>query len=143
MMPYFPMFTNIEGSLWIIAGGGAVALRKARTLKMFGARIRVIAPEICGELAEIGAELIYAPAAADDFKDADFAIAATNRREVNSGIAEYCRERGIPVNVADSKEECTFFFPAVVVDGDVCIGISSGGKDPSLCRRIREEIERR
>ena len=56
-----------------------------------------------------------------------FVIAATDDREVNRGIAALCRERGIPVNAVDDKEQCTFLFPALVKRGDLTVGVSTAG----------------
>ena len=73
--------------------------------------------------------------------DAALVIAATGSREINHRVAEYCRERRIPVNVADAPEECTFFFPAVVKKGDISIGINTGGKSPAVSSQVRRDVE--
>lgn len=73
--------------------------------------------------------------------DAALVIAATGSREINHRVAEYCRERRIPVNVADAPGECTFFFPAVVKKGDISIGINTGGKSPAVSSQVRRDVE--
>ena len=42
--------------------------------------------------------------------DAALVIAATGSREINHRVAEYCRERRIPVNVADAPGSVPFSF---------------------------------
>lgn len=69
-------------------------------------------------------------------------VAATGSREVNHRVAQFCRERRIPVNVADAPEECTFFFPAVVKKGDISIGVNTGGKSPAVSSQVRRDIEK-
>lgn len=76
----------------------------------------------------------------EDLKGADFVIAATNEESVNGWIADYCRKEKIPVNVVDDKEKCTFFFPALVKDGSLTIGISTDGKSPLTASWVRKEI---
>ena len=73
--------------------------------------------------------------------DAALVIAATGSREINHRVAEYCRERRIPVNVADAPGECTFFFPAVVKKGYISIGINTGGKSPAVSSQVRRDVE--
>ena len=52
-----------------------------------------------------------------------------------------CRERNIPVNVADPGTESTFLFPSVVRRGPLTVGISTGGKSPSAAHYLKEQIE--
>ena len=68
-------------------------------------------------------------------------LAATDDRELNSRIARLCRERNIPVNVADPGTESTFLFPSVVRRGPLTVGISTGGKSPSAAHYLKEQIE--
>ena len=49
-MTYFPMFLKLENAPCLVAGGGAVALRKVKNLLSFGAEIMLVAPEIAPEL---------------------------------------------------------------------------------------------
>ena len=42
---YFPLFIDLTRKKILVAGGGAIALRRVRTLLRFGADIHVIAPE--------------------------------------------------------------------------------------------------
>ena len=71
----------------------------------------------------------------------DLVLAATNDRKLNSRIGELCREQGIPVNVCSRKEDCDFFFPSVIQKGDLVIGINASGKNHSLVKRTRQEME--
>lgn len=48
--PYFPMFVDLTGKNVLVAGGGRIALRRVTTLLRFGAAIRVVAPQLCGDL---------------------------------------------------------------------------------------------
>ena len=82
------------------------------------------------------------------FQDGDLAaenwalvIAATDDRGVNGRIAALCHERQIPVNVADCKEECDFFFPAYCMEGEVAVGVTTSGTSPGLASALRARIE--
>lgn len=61
---------------------------------------------------------------------------------MNSEIAALCREKRVPVNVADDRKKCTFLFPALVKRGPLSIGISTGGASPSGAVHWKREIDR-
>ena len=72
------------------------------------------------------------------------AVAATDKREVNRRIGIEAKRRGIPVSVADSREECTFFFPAVITTPQAVIGAVGSGDDhhavAQTAKKIREAL---
>ena len=45
------------------------------------------------------------------------------------------------MNNCSDKEECDFYFPAVVYTDDIVIGINGGGKDHRRVKQVRERIE--
>ena len=138
-MKCFPFMVNIEGRTCLLVGGGAVAARKAEKLAPFGVKLLVCAREVCPALApyrlaeEYGAELLEA---------VDFVIAATDDKALNARVAEDCRARRIPVNSADDRENCDFYFPALLTRGDVTVGISTGGSSPALAGKLRRYLEK-
>ncbi len=141
-MNYFPMFVSLEGKKCLIAGGGRIALGKAEKLLAFGADVVAVAPAFAEAFESLGVKLVRGEYSPDFLEGAYLAIAATDDREVNARVAADCRARGIAVNSADDKENCTFFFPALVLRGDVTVGISTGGASPYLAARLKERAER-
>lgn len=140
-MGYFPLFVDLHDKAVVIIGGGQVAARKAKTLLDFTSHITVIAPDICEDLASLpNAAIQRKPFANADLLGAYLAIAATDNRELNSRIAEFCHANGILVDVADSREDSTFLFPSVVSRGRLTVGISSGGASPTASRYLRHHI---
>lgn len=144
--PYFPMFIDLTDRKIFVAGGGRIARRRIEALVKFGADIHVAAPQVCPEIALLAEEgkikiLLreYRPSNLDGM---EFAIAATDDREVNRAVYAECRKRGIPVNVADDKTLCDFYFPALVLTDDVVIGIGSGGESPGRVKEVRQRIEK-
>jgi siroheme synthase-like protein len=67
-------------------------------------------------------------------------FAATNDRAVNRRIGVLARDLGIPVNVADSREECTFHVPARLQHGGLQVAVSTGGSSPRLAVELRNKI---
>lgn len=146
-MAYFPFFVEIEGKKCLIAGGGTVAFRKALALMNYGPDLVVVAPKVISGLEQLtkksGGKLTWKCREFEesDLEDVDFVIAATSDEEVNRQISTGCRKRGIPVNVADMQEECSFIFPALIQEGDITVGISTGGNSPVLARYLKKKIK--
>lgn len=137
-MAYFPFFMELEGREGLVAGGGAVALRKLQKLLPYGPRITVAAPELLPEIEALpGLALLRRAFEPSMLEGKRFVIAATDSREANREIAALCRERGIPVNVVDDRESCTFLFPALVKRGDLTVGVTTGGASPSAAAWVR------
>lgn len=143
---------EIEGKRGVIAGGGKVAARKVEKLLAFGPALTVIAPQI-EECMRTQEKLLQENAAAsllflerdfqiEDLDGADFVIAATDDEDVNGYIADHCKREKIPVNVVDDREKCTFFFPALVKNKALTVGISTDGRSPVAASWVRREIER-
>lgn len=141
-MAYFPLFIDLNQKQGLVVGGGAVAARKIRTLLPYGPHLTVCAPSVLPELEALPSLTLrrepFSPAL---LEGAFFVIAATDDQELNSHIARLCRERNIPVNVADPGTESTFLFPSVVRRGPLTVGISTGGKSPSAAHYLKEQIE--
>ncbi|MDR1637831.1 MAG: bifunctional precorrin-2 dehydrogenase/sirohydrochlorin ferrochelatase [Treponema sp.] len=146
-MPHFPLFIDLHDLPCLVAGGGAVAVRKIETLLEFGARVTALDPlpsEALEKLSRNGylSLLRRFYAGPEDLKGAKIVIAATGDREANHRVSQDAQVRGIPVNVADDPEACTFFFPAIVRRGDLVAGISTSGTCPRFCARLRERLEK-
>ena len=132
-MVCFPLFVDLNDKTALVVGGGPVAARKARVLLDYGPRVLVCAPRFVPELEQLsGAELL---------EGVSLAVAATDDRQLNHAVAQLCRERSIPVNVADSREDSTFLFPAVVRRGRLSVGISTGGASPAAAAHVRRTLE--
>ena len=141
MMAYFPFFVDLEGKRGLIVGGGAVALRKARKLLPYGPRLTVVAPKFRPEFRGMEqADLCQRLFEQSDLEDCDFAVAATDDRQLNHSVAELCGQRRIPVNVADSREDSTFLFPALLRRGDLSVGVSASGAAPAAAACIRDRF---
>lgn len=153
---WFPMFINIKDRNIAIIGAGKIASRRIRTLLQFSCNIRIVAKEIPEEIKQMiheyvsidekaglnrSIELLEKEFDIEDVNGAHMVLAATNSREVNENIGIQCKNRGILVNVADKKEECDFYFPGVVIQGNLVTGITAQGKSHSLAKKGSEVIK--
>jgi precorrin-2 dehydrogenase/sirohydrochlorin ferrochelatase len=135
---------RMQGKQVVIIGGGAVALRKIRSLVTAGATVTVIAitpsPEI-RELADSAVISLRARCyAATDIDTAFLVIAATDKEDVNELIRADAQERGILVAVVDNPTAGDCTFPATLRRGDLEIAVSTGGRCPTFAVDVRNSI---
>lgn len=142
-MAYFPFFVDLEGKRGLIIGGGQVALRKAERLLPFGPQLTAAAPAVLPALAALpGVTVLQRPFGEDLLEDGPFfVIAAADDPAVNCRAAAACRTRGIPVNVVDDREACSFLFPALVQEGKLTVGISTGGASPTAAIYMKQAVQ--
>ncbi len=143
-MAYFPLFMDLEGKRCLVVGGGKVAARKAEALAGFGASVTVIAERIGGQMEAFGKQegmLVRRRAVPRDAEGFDLVICASDDHRLHQEIFAFCRQQKIPVNTADDKALCTFYFPALVRRGDVILGISTGGRSPAAAAYLRRQAE--
>lgn len=151
---WFPLFINIKDRPVIVVGAGRVAARRIRTLLQFSCRLTVIAPEVSEAVEEAAKEgrlrLVKKAYGPEDLLNEDgspgavFVLAAVSDRQCSSQVVQDCRRLGIPVNTADCRAECDFYFPGVAAGGGVVAGVTACGRDHSLAKeaagRVREVL---
>lgn len=140
----FPLFIDLSQKKVLVIGGGAIALRRIKTLVTFGPNITVMAPEVNEELREL---LISSPMnyykkvyESGDCNGYDMVLACTNKREVNHFIYKEAREIVSFYNSCDCKEECNFYFPGVATRGQVVVGVTASGENHSLAKETTQRI---
>lgn len=145
-MPYFPAFLDLKGKSLLVVGGGPVAERKVKKLLAFEPNIKVIAPKVTAGIRDLSkkgrVKLVLRKVRLSDIKGAFAVIVAVDDLQLQKRIYEQCKKKGILCNSVDSIDYCSFIFPALIVKGDVVIGISTSGRVPALSRAIREYLEK-
>lgn len=166
-MAYFPMFVDLTDKTCLVVGGGEVAYRKVKTLLDFDAKVMVVAESVCPRLAglagarNVTSENKMLTACGQDAENADaleqkiticvrpfqkedcdgrlLVVAATDDKELNHNIAEYCKAAGIMVNAVDQKDDCSFIFSSYVREQNLVAAFSSGGKSPVLTQYLKKK----
>ena len=138
MTKRFPLFIDLVGKSVIIVGGGKIALRRIEVLIEFGADITVISPD--SDDLPNGIRHIQRKYCSGDLEGACIAVAATNDRGVNHMVWQEAADRSIPISVADCREECTFFFPAICMGDSLVVGVVSDGTNHHRTSKAAKEI---
>ena len=156
-MAYFPMFVDMTKRECLIVGGGNVAYRKVIVMLDFGAKVTVVAEDICDELRKLTIDDIASEDKTGSYtankenritfikrrferKDCDgmeMVIAATDDNVLNHEIAEYCKAKDIMVNAVDQKADCSFIFPSYIKEKNLVAAFSSGGNSPVLTQYLK------
>jgi uroporphyrin-III C-methyltransferase/precorrin-2 dehydrogenase/sirohydrochlorin ferrochelatase len=124
-MRHFPAFLNLAGRRALVVGHGPAARGKAALLAAAGADVRT--------------ERHFTEEMLDG---CTLAIGADATEVELRALSAAAQTRGIPVNIADRPDLCSFIMPAIVDRDPITIAVSSGGVAPVLARLLRQRIER-
>lgn len=142
---HFPLFLDLHEVPVLVVGGGVVAQRKLELLDQAGARLTVVAPQICDAIREAattrGWTLRQETFRPEFVKQQRLVIAATDDAQVNAEVATAARAAGIWINAVDQPECGDAIVPAMLSRGPLTIAIGSDGSAPVLARRLRAQIE--
>lgn len=143
-MTSFPIFVIVDHTPPLVNGGGDLAVIKARTLLLRAPRLTLAAHELPAALSDEAPRIDLLPQkpASADIKGRPLVISATGDDIEDARVSELARGLGVPVNVPDRPELCTFALGAFVDRGDVTVAISTDGAAPVLATHLRELLER-
>jgi precorrin-2 dehydrogenase/sirohydrochlorin ferrochelatase len=145
-MLLYPVNLNINEKLCLVIGGGAVALRKIRSLLDGGASVRVISPVLEPELKVLARrrkiDWIERGFVEGDLKGAFLVFAATDNRAVQDQIMKESAKYSVLINSADDPPNSQFHVPAHFRRGQMLVTVSTGGGSPALAKNIRLQLEK-
>ena len=127
----------------LVAGGGPVALRKVRTLLSGGATVRLAAPEVVPEIADMAAEGRIAwerrTVARGDFERCAFALLALPPEETKEAAA-LAAGTGCLLDCCADAAACEWSLAAQFRSGGFTVGVASGGASPSGAAALKERL---
>ena len=143
MTSMYPVTLKLAGKFCTVVGGGSVAVRKVKSLLEQGAEVTVISPVLDEELIAIQEQFVWRNSMYRDgmLKGSFLVIAATDSRDVNHAVYEWCEEHQVLVNVVDSLQESSFTVNAMVQRGDFMLAVSTSGISPAVSKKVREDLE--
>ncbi len=147
MPKFYPMMMNLKERHCLVVGGGDVAARKIEMLVSCGAKVKVVAPEIDHSLKPLlengSVNHLKGEYEKSQIDGVVLVIAGTDNEAVNRAVYEDASSKGVPVNVVDVPDLCSFIVPSVVERGDLLIAISTSGKSPAFSKQIRKELQKK
>ena len=147
MKEYFPLFIDISKKNILIVGAGKIAYRRTKVLVEFNAKIKIVACEIDEKFLSLEKErkayldIEKRKFRKEDIKNIDIVLACTNDPKLNTEIVNFAKKENILYNSCTDKEECSFYFPSIIRDKDLCIGINAKGNAHSRVKESRKKIE--
>ncbi|GAA2990988.1 uroporphyrinogen-III C-methyltransferase [Microbacterium terrae] len=136
---------SLSGRSVVMVGGGAVTARRLERFLADGARVRVVAPEVGGDVARLIAEhrLVWTRRRfrAADVTGAWLVHTATGDPRTDDAVFAACERRQTPcVNAADGAHGSARL-AAETRSGDVVVGVvSDASVDPRRAARLRDAI---
>ena len=139
-MNMYPIMLDMHGRPAVVVGGGAVGIRKVRSLIRAEASVQLVAKDVDESAYLPNVVVIRRPYRAEFLDGAALVFACTDDRDLNARIAADARLIGAFVNAADQPEDCDFFMPAVIRDGDVVVAVGTGGAAPALAKYLSRRL---
>ena len=143
---FFPLFVDIKDKVTLIIGGGKVAERRIETLMPYGAIILVISPKVTKKIKAAAEQgkiiLVEKKYAKGDITGLEpfLVIAATDDRQTNHEAMKEATKLNMQISVADSREECTCYFPAIAQNENFIAGLISKKGDHKGVKMLAERI---
>ncbi len=142
-MSFYPVMLDLCGKDCLVIGGGRIALRKVTGLLRADALVTVVASHFNPHFSLLAKRInmITRPFSENDIqKKYALIIGATNTSEINTIISRKAAELGIPCNIVDQIELCSFIVPAIVNRGNITIAVSTNATSPRFSRYIKKKI---
>lgn len=139
----YPTALRLLGRPVLVVGGGTVAARRAKALLDAGARVTLVAADLCAparELADAGLVRWHARGyESADMAEAWYAVAASDDMAVDKQVAADAEANRIWCVNHSSAQESAAWTPAVATVEDVKVAVNAGG-DPLRAVAIRNAI---
>lgn len=136
---------DLAGRRVLVAGGGPVAARRVQAMRVAGADVVVVAPQLCEELAELVEDRVVRWRCGEvheaDVDKAWLVHTATGDRAVDAQVAAWAEARRVFCVNAGAADAGTARTPATTRAGDVLVGVvSTGAADPGRSRAVRDHL---
>jgi len=139
-MTLLAAFLDLRGQPALVAGGGAVALRRTRILLDAGMQVTVVAPQLDPAFADLPVRTLTRACEHADLQGARVVVAATSDPAVNDELCEAAQAAGALVNHAGDAPRGTLRFPALTSRAGVQVAISTGRELPLLAQALSERV---
>jgi len=141
---HLPIFYDGQLLRCLVVGGGPSIVRKTEAFVEAGASVTVIAPQadfkilVLSSLARVKWE--QREYVKGDCVGYDLLVIGSEETIPKLELVEEARKNTVPVNVCGEPSMSTFFFPAVLREGDLTVAVSSGGIAPFMAAEFKRRL---
>lgn len=144
------MLIDMRDETVLVFGGGKVGFRKTRDLLQSECRIIAVSETFLDDFFQLDPNRIrFHRCSAKEFfqneegvlENIGYAIVAMNDEEENEKTSLELQKRRIRVLRVDNREGSDFIMPAVLQRDEICIAVSTGGKNPLVAKELKREID--
>jgi uroporphyrin-III C-methyltransferase/precorrin-2 dehydrogenase/sirohydrochlorin ferrochelatase len=141
--PPYPVGLRLEGRRVVVVGGGQVAQRRIPALLAAGARVLLVSPQVTPAIEGLLGELEWRPRGFEprDLDEAWYALAATDRSEVNEQVLTAAEERRIFCVRSDDARAASAWTPASGRHGGLTVAVLAN-REPRRSAAVRDDILR-
>ena len=136
----FPAFLDLASRKVVVVGGGPVAASKVESLLSAGARVTVVAPDMCPGIERAEVERVRREFRDEDLDGAWWVVAAAPPA-VNRQVRAAADARRVFVNAVDDPQHASAYLGGVVRRDGVTIAVSTDGRAPALAGLLREALD--
>jgi len=143
---YYPIHLDLTDINITIIGGGKIAFRKCQFFLEKKKPVTLVAKDFIPEFKGVqkkGLNLIQDEYCQSYIEGSFLVIAATDDVMLNEEIGRYCKSKGKLVNVASDASLSNFIIPGIISRGDLLLSVSTSGKNPSLTKEIKQQLQQR
>ncbi|OGH00153.1 MAG: uroporphyrinogen-III C-methyltransferase [Candidatus Lambdaproteobacteria bacterium RIFOXYD1_FULL_56_27] len=144
-MDFFPLFLDLKGQSVLLVGGMDSARGKLELLHKAGAKILWLSPKLSPELEPLallpGVTHSLDPFEPDHLLGMKLVLVCADDLELAARISRLAQDRGLPVNVVDRPQWCSFIMPSIIDRSPLVMAVSSSGNCPRLSRLVRAKLE--
>jgi siroheme synthase-like protein len=145
-MKTYPVNLVLKDQRVVLVGGNLEIARKIPGLLEVGARVCVIGPKVHNDIQRFAndaqIEWLARPYQPGDLTGAALVIACTGNQQIHDAVWAEGQANGQLVNVMDVIPQCNFHAVSTVRQGQLTIGIGTGGAAPALAVILRKRFER-
>lgn len=135
-----PISLNVSEANILVIGGGKLATRKIRCLLNFTNNINIIGADINEHIKSIGVKYILKKISVKDLQNRDIVYTCTDNISLNKSIAGYCNKNNILVNATGALSSSDFYSPAMLINNNITIAVSSTNQNYRKTIEVRNLI---
>lgn len=147
-MRYFPISIDTKGKKVAVLGGGKIACKKIKNLLASELTFYVFSKDFDKNILSLQNNykdriFLEKMLLTEDFdiKGFDLCMIATDDASLNEKLMNISQKNKIPFLNVQNSEKSDYILNKTVIQDNIIVGVSTGGKSPTVSKLIGEEIK--